>query len=268
MSSLRRENDPHSGLTPRLKETARDALDPERRRVLTELAAAAGATVLVPWITACAPEPPLRRPASRRGAGTAPRHASHSTSRGSTGGAAQSALAVPLRPPVGWDDMAFNLRRGESGAIPPAYLAKIKAPGGDKKHLGKHLPYLPKLANGRVLTGYLAVMFGEERRGFARHPNSPRDPAHNDIGHWFNWIQARKATTGRAEELRSTYPAWPGTNFQKPLYTVFGGGDIRADGGRNTIYLVRLPADVRPGDGVRIWGHCLKHGEYVDFLTA
>jgi hypothetical protein len=106
------------------------------------------------------------------------------------------------------------------------------------------------------------------RAGSTRHPAAAPDPARKYIGHWFNWVRLRKAVPGAASELESRYPAWPGTGGPRPRYAVFGGGDIRADGGRNTIYLVRLPSDVRPGDLVRVWGHCLHHGEYVDFLPA
>ena len=51
-------------------------------------------------------------------------------------------------------------------------------------------------------------------------------------------------------------------------YLVADGGDVTADGGKNTVYVVQLPPDVGPGDVVRVVGHCTLHGEYVDFLTV
>ena len=63
------------------------------------------------------------------------------------------------------------------------------------------------------------------------------------------------------------YASWPaGGEGDAGGYAVLGGGDITADGGRDTVYLARLPADVKPGDTVRVHAHCLYHGEYVDFV--
>jgi hypothetical protein len=32
-------------------------------------------------------------------------------------------------------------------------------------------------------------------------------------------------------------------------------------------FVAALPDDVAPGDTIRIYAHCLTHGEYVDFMT-
>ncbi len=231
-----------------------------RREFLERLATVAGATVLVPVVSACEPKPEPAAPARRRrqGGGEPPRRRAR---------AASGPLPVPPVKPAGWDAMAFNLERGKSGAIPDGYLMNIKAEGGRKNHLGKHLPYRPQVDAKRVPAGFLAVMFGDASRGFARHPNEAPRPAESYIGHWFNWIRVRKAVAGSAQELNNGYSHWPGKPSDDPkLYAVKGGGDITAEGGKNTIYLVKLPGDVKPGDTVRLWGHCLHHGEYVDFL--
>ena len=49
---------------------------------------------------------------------------------------------------------------------------------------------------------------------------------------------------------------------------VAGGGDITAESGKNTVYLCKLPDGLQKGDTVRIWAHCLTHGEYVDFIEV
>ena len=104
-------------------------------------------------------------------------------------------------------------------------------------------------------------------RTFVRHPNAAKT-ADNPEGHWYNSIKIRKAVEGPAEELESSYLDWPG---QEPAstgsYAVFGGGKMDDDGGKNAIYLAKLPAGLQSGDTVRIHAHCLTHGEYVDFLT-
>ncbi|MBC7172612.1 MAG: hypothetical protein H5U40_09310, partial [Polyangiaceae bacterium] len=99
----------------------------------------------------------------------------------------------------------------------------------------------------------------------ARHPNAAPGPDNGGEGHWYNWIRVRKATEDESLEQESSYPLWPGGASEG--YAVSDGGDITADGGKNTVYLVALPADVSPGDLVRIHAHCLTHGEYVDFIT-
>lgn len=175
-------------------------------------------------------------------------------------------LAVPRAQPSDWDPIAFNRTRGNAGAIPASYLPQINGPDGPTQHLGKHLPYVPALGEGQVPIGMIALMWGDPSRGYARHPNAVRSDANGYLGHWYNWIEVRKATEGSAEISRSEYPEWPMST--EHTYLVQGGGDITADSGKNTVYLVALPADVRPGDVVRVHAHCLTHGEYVDFLTV
>ena len=213
----------------------------DRRQALTRLAQAAGAVLLVPAVSAC--------------------------------GAATSDLtnalgsAVPPVAPADWNAVAFNTARGATGAIPSSYMAKIKAPGGVEKHMGKHLPYVPKVDPSLVPKGFVPLMWGDATAGYARHPNSPKGPANNNQGHWYNWIRVRKAVTDHVPSLESSFSDWPGTtSADNGAYAVFGGGEASADGGRNTIYLAALPKGVGPGDSVRVWAHCLTHGEYVDFV--
>ncbi|TNF30394.1 MAG: hypothetical protein EP329_13815 [Deltaproteobacteria bacterium] len=217
----------------------------ERRAFLKTLATAAGAVVLVPAVSRCA-----------------------STVAGVSTAGDAAVDAVPVVPPPGWDPIDFNRVRGNAGAIPQTYLPAINGPDGDKKHLGKHLPYRPTVAADAVPAGYVALMWGDPEKGHARHPNAARDDAAGQLGHWYSWIKVRPAVAGEAEEATSAYSSWPAAGAgDTGAYAVFGDGDITADGGRNTIYLAALPAGVKPGDTVRIWAHCLTHGEYVDFLT-
>lgn len=170
------------------------------------------------------------------------------------------AIAVPTSKPAGWDPIAFNLERGNAGAIPESYHESINGPDGELKHVGKHLPYWPEL-DTEIPEGMVAIMWGDPSKGHARHPNAPTSED-NPEGHWYDWIRVRKATDADAEEAESRFPAWPGEG-----YLVQGGGELTGDDGKNTIYLVRLPSDVQPGDEIRIYANCLTHGEYVDFLT-
>lgn len=214
-----------------------------RRNFLRQLSIATGACILMPAVSSCG---------------------------------AQSAVAPdsgmippPLVPPTGWDPIAFNRTRGNAGAIPDTYLDDINGPVGETDHLGKHLPYVPEVDASMVPTGFVAVMWGDPSKGHAAHPNAERGEANNFEGHWYNWIRIRKAVSGEAEETQSTYAEWPGeTEDSTGAYAVYGGGDIRDNSGKNTIYLAALPPDVRPGDTVRIHAHCLTHGEYVDFITV
>jgi hypothetical protein len=177
-------------------------------------------------------------------------------------------LDVPLTKPADWDPIEFNRLRGNAGAIPETYLADINGPEGDKKYLGQHLPYIPKIQPALVPKGFVALMWGNPAKGYTRHPAAPPDPSRKFEGHWFNWIRIRKAVAGEIQEIESTYTNWPKTNpSDTGSYAVFGGGNITADEGKNTLYLAALPKDVVPGDMVRIWAHCLLHGEYVDFIT-
>ncbi|HJK98607.1 MAG TPA: hypothetical protein RMF84_15390 [Polyangiaceae bacterium LLY-WYZ-14_1] len=158
--------------------------------------------------------------------------------------------------------------RGNAGAIPESYLDEINGPDGDTEHLGKHLPYLAGIDAEVVPAGMVALMWGNPENGHARHPNAA-PTADNPEGHWYDWIRIRKAVEGDAEETESRYRGWPeAENPADGAYAVKGGGEITADGGRNTIYLAQLPADVRPGDTIRIHAHCLTHGEFVDFLAV
>jgi hypothetical protein len=172
-------------------------------------------------------------------------------------------------PPEAWDAVAWNRVRGNAGAIPDTYLPDINGPDGDAQHLGKHLPWVP--ADIAASTpGMLPILWGDPEKGHARHPNAVRAEANGWEGHWYNWIRVRKAAEGDdVEELESRYSDWPGTAPEDTgAYAVFGDGDITEDGGKNTIYLAALPSDVRSGDLVRIWAHCLTHGEYVDFVRV
>ncbi len=169
----------------------------------------------------------------------------------------------PAAPPDGWDAVTYNRERGKAGFIPEAYLTKIDAPDGVEKHLGKHLPWVPALKEVPA-AGLLAIAWGDPAKGYAKHPNAPKS-AKNPEGHWYNWI--RVAPVGKPEaEVITEFDAWP-----KPsgaAIVAIDGGDPSADSGKNSAYLVKLPEGAKPGDRVRIWAHCLTHGEYVDFVTV
>jgi hypothetical protein len=215
-----------------------------RRDFLKTLSLATGSVVLMPVVSACG------------GAQT-------------PAGAVEPDPAEPPRArPEGWEPISYNRDRGNAGFIPDTYRADINGPDGEHKHLGKHLPYVPDLSGLTIPTGFLAVMWGDPAKGHAKHPNAVPNDANHHEGHWYNWIRVRKATTAEAQELESMYLSWPGTDETSGSYAVFGGGDITADDGKNTIYLAALPPDVKAGDLVRIWAHCLTHGEYVDYLTV
>jgi hypothetical protein len=179
---------------------------------------------------------------------------------------AASLATPPLAPPPGWDAFAYNVARGRAGFIPEKYLADIVAPEGDKKHLGKHLPYVPALPEERRVDGYLPLMWGDPSKGNAKHPNAPID-ATNPEGHWYNWI--RLAIVGQAEgEVETRYDAWPEpTSAVNGKLTGLASADPRDDAGKNTVYLAVLPKGAKAGDTLRVWAHCLTHGEYVDFVT-
>lgn len=177
-------------------------------------------------------------------------------------------MPVPLAKPDNWDPVDFNRTRGNAGAIPESYLPDINGPDGVKKHLGKHLPYSPAIDPAIVPRGFIAIMFGDPAKGYVRHPNAPASEANDWEGHWYNWIMIRKATTRWSPEVTSLYSGWPVVDpSDNGKFLPFEGAEVTKDSGKNTIYLARLPKDVQPGDTVRIWGNCLMHGEYVDFLT-
>jgi hypothetical protein len=243
-----------------------------RREFLQDIAAVTGAIVLMPIVTAC--EDGGTPPNDTKAKMPEAKKAEAKKAEAKKPEAKKATMAdVPKELPKDWDAVAFNKKRGNDGAIPKTYHASINGPDGDAKHLGKHLPYIPKLdAKVAVPAGFIAVMWGNPEKGHAKHPNAAKGPANNNEGHWYNWIKVRKAVAGEAEELQSTYVEWPGTDNKAGkdatgAYAAFGGGDISADGGKNTIYMAALPKDCKPGDTVRIYSHCLTHGEYVDFIT-
>lgn len=232
-----------------------------RREFLAQVGGAAGVAALAPLATSCVRQAGETTP----GAGSA----GPAADAAPTGpAAAPDPLAVPLVRPEGWDAIAFNRDRGNAGAIPESYLADINGPSGPNDHLGKHLPFVPGSIASAVPPGFLAVMWGDPSVGHARHPNAPEGTPSYERGHFYDWVRVRKAVPGEAEELESTYTSWPtSAEGDTGRYAAEEGDDPAADGGRNTVYLVALPADVAPGDLVRIYGHCRYHGEYVDFLT-
>ena len=119
---------------------------------------------------------------------------------------------LPKVRPDSWDPLAFNRARGNAGAIPEAYRAKINGPDGDRLHLGKHLPYTPSQVQAPA--GMLALMWGDPSRGYAKHPNARRSPE-LPTGHWFDWIRMRRATP---ETPRNASPASP-TGRRRPRRT-------------------------------------------------
>ncbi|MBW2732046.1 MAG: hypothetical protein JRH20_06600 [Deltaproteobacteria bacterium] len=228
--------------------------DQNRRDFLGQLATVAGGVVLLPYVTAC---------------GTTGTTGTTTPAKVTpTAIAPGSSMLIPQTPPADWNAITFNQRRGNDGAIPESYWAAINGPEGAKKHLGKHLPYGPSFDAKLIPVGYVAIMWGDATKGYARHPTAAKNAAQSYKGHWYNWIKIRKAIAGDTEEVTNEYPDWPGPlPYDAKNYAVFGGGDITADGGRNTVYLVKLPTGVQKGDRVRIYAHCLYHGEYIDFLT-
>jgi hypothetical protein len=227
--------------------------DRNRRKFLKDLATAASGVVLMPAVSACSSSAKQR--AADEAAGTAV-------------SMDVSLDEIPKVKPANWDPIAYNRIRGNAGAIPESYQDDINGPEGEEQHLGKHLPYLPEVEADKVPEGYVALMWGDPEKGYTRHPNAEPGPDNNYEGHWYNWIRIRKATEDDAIELQSEYTGWPGTRpDDSGAYAVFGEHDITSDSGKNTIYLAALPADVEKGDTVRIYAHCLTHGEYVDFIT-
>ena len=222
-----------------------------RREFITRLSAATGALVLAPVLTRC-------------GAPNA-----STLEAGEIAVSLPTTTPVPLTRPSGWDPIRFNKDRGNAGAIPDTYLDDINGPDGDMNHLGKHLPYIPDIDSSLLPDGYIALMWGDPEKGHARHPNASEDPATGYIGHWYNWIRVRRAVDGDSEEIQSNFTAWPAPSAEDTgIYLALDGGDITADSGKNTIYLVGLPDGAASGDEIRVYAHCLHHGEYVDFLTT
>ena len=226
----------------------------DRRVFLKRLANATGAAVLFPVVSSCG--------------GSQNREAEHASNP--TPELASNAIPpIPTTEPADWQPIVFNRMRGNAGAIPSSYHESINGADGDTAHVGKHLPFVPDTGELEIPEGYLAIMWGDPDKGHSRHPNAVRSESNNHEGHWYNWIRIRSASDPDAPELESTYADWPGVQpSDNGAYAVFGGGDIEAESGKNTIYLVALPEGVSSGDRVRIYAHCLTHGEYVDFLTV
>lgn len=172
----------------------------------------------------------------------------------------------PITRPGDWDPVAYNLARGAAGFIPANYMADIQAPEGIANHLGKHLPYIPALGAEKQVAGMVPIMWGNPAAGHAKHPNSSRSEA-NPEGHWYNWI--RIAVEGEPDsEVETRYDDWPACTDQvNGRLVAFEGDDPAADFGKNTVYLAQLPAGAASGKTLRIWAHCLTHGEYVDFVS-
>jgi hypothetical protein len=175
-------------------------------------------------------------------------------------------LAIPRTRPTDWDPIAFNRARGNAGAIPSSYLPKINGPDGAVAHLGKHLPYVPSAV--RAPAAMLALMFGDTAKGYAAHPNAAPSPA-LPTGHWFDWIRLRRAVDDDAEERESRFTGWPvsARDDNGKLAALLGDDPAQSDG-KNTVYLVELPRDVRSGELLRVHASCRTHGEYVDFVQA
>jgi len=215
----------------------------DRRSFLQRMALSVGGAVLVPSVTSCVTGPRVARPD------------------------AQILADIPFTRPAGWDPITYNRTRGNAGAIPSSYLRDVNGRDGDWDHVGKHLPYIP--TNVERVERYVPIMWGDPAKGHTPHPNDPPAESNNFEGHWYDWIRVRKAVPEHAVEMQSFFSGWPNTEpSDNGAYMVHGGGDITANGGANTIYLTAVPPDVQPGDLVRVWAHCLTHGEYIDFLTV
>lgn len=223
-----------------------------RREFLEKTAILSGGFLLFPLVTACE---------------KATDSSSEADATAVAGGKGQHPLSVPLVKPAGWDPVAFNRERGNAGAIPASYLPDINGPDGEMAHLGKHLPYLPAVDPAGIPKGFIALMWGDPAKGHVRHPNAPPNPANDYEGHWFNWIRIRKSSGNWQETAVSTYSGWPQSSPEDSgRYAIFGRHRLTDDAGIHTIYLAALPPGVSRGDTLRIWGHCLTHGEFVDFI--
>ncbi len=243
-----------------------------RRQFLKHLAISTGSVVLVPYVVSCGTNPPnpdamANEQAMKEAEAKAAAEKMDAEEQANVA-KMLDANAIPPIKPEGWDPIAYNKVRGNAGAIPKSYLKDINGADGEMKHLGKHLPYVPTLDAAMVPAGFIALMWGDPEKGHVKHPNAPKTEDNPD-GHWYNWIRVRKATAEEAEELQSNYTDWPGiAEGDNGAYAVFGGGEITAESGKNTVYLAALPKDVKKGDTIRIHAHCLTHGEYVDFITV
>lgn len=222
-------------------------METTRRDLLKQLGALLGAVVLTPTSTGCS-------------------STQTATPQSATAASAGGLPAIPRARPSDWDPIAFNRTRGNAGAVPETYRTQINGPDAERQHIGKHLPYVPTLRAGAVPAGTIGLMFGDPSLGRTRHPNdavgesAPR-------GHWFSWVKIRKATDDDAPEAESRFGAWPTPPPDGGRFIPQEGTDLTADHGKNTVYLVNLPAGVGPGDVVRVHAHCISHGEYVEFIT-
>jgi desulfoferrodoxin (superoxide reductase-like protein) len=159
---------------------------------------------------------------------------------------------VPSYRPEGWNPIQYNLERGLKGAIPESYHESITGVDGDLLHIGKHIPYLAPIDPTVVPEGYIALMMGDARRGYAQHPNTE--------SHWYDWVKI--SVEGASTVYKNEFNAWPTSNNIISL-----NGDTSANGGKETVYLVKLPPGASAGDTIRVIAHCSSHGEYVDFIT-
>jgi hypothetical protein len=233
---------------PYHKEMTMTTMKPERRDFIKWIGGGTGLVLISPIVSACA---------SSKGTQSS---VVHPERRGMP--------QIPEVRPLKWDPIAFNRDRGNAGAIPESYRESINGPDGRTKHIGKHLPYLPEVDPALVPSGFVAIMWGDPAKGYTKHPNSSKNEDTGYAGHWYSWIKIRKASGGAAEERETIFDNWPAPRGEgSGQFAVWGGGEITDDTGKKTIYLARLPTDVIPGDEIRITGHCINHGEYVDFLT-
>jgi len=225
-------------------------IDSDRREFFKHLAALTGAFVMAPVAVSC-------------GTSSGSKKTVHPQATVDSSGAPD----IPIVRPAGWDAIAFNRDRGLKGAIPESYYPDINGPDGEKGHLGKHLPYIPKIDPSDYPEGYVPIMWGNPDLGYTQHPSAEKGTVGYPRGHWFNWIRLRKAVDGQVEERESRFHNWPGPeDVDATVFAVFGEGDIRENQGKNTIYMLSRPSDLALGETVRIHGHCLYHGEYVDFM--
>jgi hypothetical protein len=225
-------------------------IDNNRREFFRHLAAITGSFVVAPVVVAC-------------GASALSGNKINPQATVDASGAPK----IPMVRPENWDGISFNKDRGLKGAIPKSYYPDITGPDGEKGHLGKHLPYIPKIDPADYPNGYIPVMWGDPALGYTQHPSQEKGSEGYPRGHWFNWIRVRKAVTEDAEERESQFFNWPGPDdVDGTVFGVFGKGDIRENTGKNTIYMLASPPDLASGDVIRVYGHCLYHGEYVDFI--
>lgn len=178
-------------------------------------------------------------------------------------------VAVPNAQPSDWDAVAFNTEAAKGGAVPKEYLEKVTGVDGATAHVGKHLAFVVPATGFEIPSGRLALMFGDAAAGDAQHPNAPAGTAGMENGHFFDTIRVRKSTDEQAEEAVTTFGGWPEVGEGSTgLYAAMGGGDIKENDGKTTVYLVNIPADVKSGEMVRVVGHCRYHGEYVQFVSV